>query len=504
MRVRTPASRGSFRIRLSVFDAVWALLTPWLAILIRDVGVLSPDKLQAAWLYGLISFAFAIIAFVAFRIRDGMTRYFSVHDALDVAKAVAVSELLTCSVLFTLTRLDGIPRSTPLIHALVLGAGLVVARTLVRVFHAERAVMQAQHESAEHIVVIGSSQLSSLYMKLLETYAPGQRRVIAVLDDRPEMIGRSVAGVRIIGPPQHLQPVIDEFIDHGIRVDRVIIGGDADMLPKAVMDEIRRVCRRRSIGFDLVTRLLGLNEMQSAPAAQLAPPAKRSAPKFTPPAYFRIKRFIDFVVAMILSLVFFPLFLLTGLVVLIDVGSPVLFWQRRIGMDGVAFELHKFRSLKPSFDWRGQPVPDTDRLSWVGSLLRRFHLDEIPQLLNVLVGDMSLIGPRPLLPHDQPPNPSLRLTVRPGITGWAQVNGGALLTADEKNALDEWYIRNASPWLDLKIAIRTVLFVLGGATRTARGDARPSKALPARPALRAQPVRRRASNQIARRRASQA
>ena len=83
-------------------------------------------------------------------------------------------------------------------------------------------------------------------------------------------------------------------------------------------------------------------------------------------------------------------------------------------------------------------------MSWIGYLLRKFRLDELPQLLNVLVGDMSLIGPRPLLPHDQPADPTLRLMVRPGITGWAQVNGGKLLTPEEKNALDEWYVRNAS------------------------------------------------------------
>src|SRR5207248_2242991 len=102
------------------------------------------------------------------------------------------------------------------------------------------------------------------------------------------------------------------------------------------------------------------------------------------------------------------------------------------------------------------------RISRIGALLRKSRLDELPQLLNVLVGDMSLIGPRPLLPHDQPPDPTLRLMVRPGITGWAQVNGGTLLTVSEKNACDEWYVRNASLWVDLKIIGKTALFVLTG------------------------------------------
>src|SRR5262249_58330541 len=113
-------------------------------------------------------------------------------------------------------------------------------------------------------------------------------------------------------------------------------------------------------------------------------------------------------------------------VVLLDVGSPIFFWQRRVGIYGQGFHIHKFRTLKPAYDAQGQPHPSADRVSWAGALLRKFRLDELPQLLNVLVGDMSLIGPRPLLPHDQPSNAIARLMVRPGITGWAQVNGGKL------------------------------------------------------------------------------
>ena len=106
---------------------------------------------------------------------------------------------------------------------------------------------------------------------------------------------------------------------------------------------------------------------------------------------------------------------------------------------------------------QADPPRRTFILDW--KVFRNLRLDELPQLLNVLVGDMSLIGPRPLLPHDQPANPSIRLTVRPGITGWAQVNGGTLLTPEEKHDLDEWYIRNASLLLDFRILLMTFLFM---------------------------------------------
>ena len=107
-------------------------------------------------------------------------------------------------------------------------------------------------------------------------------------------------------------------------------------------------------------------------------------------------------------------------------------------------------------------TPEERRLSKLGRAIRAGRLDEIPQLLNVLVGDMSLIGPRPLLPVDQPSDPRLRLSVRPGITGWAQINGGTMVTPAEKDALDVWYVRHASFWLDLKIAKSTALFGIFG------------------------------------------
>jgi FlaA1/EpsC-like NDP-sugar epimerase len=125
MAAPLPTSRGSLRVKWSVFDIAWAALSPYVALAIRDAYILSADGIQTVSIYWLITFAFSLFAFAAFRLRDGMAYYFSVHDAVEIAKAVLVAELLTCLVLFTVTRLDGIPRSTPIIHALVLSLGLV-------------------------------------------------------------------------------------------------------------------------------------------------------------------------------------------------------------------------------------------------------------------------------------------------------------------------------------------------------------------------------------------
>jgi len=334
----------------------------------------------------------------------------------------------------------------------------------------KRQTDRRRHIDCEHIIMIGSNRVTSLYMQLIEAYSLGNCRVIAVLDDRPKLHGRKIGGVRILGLPQHLESIIHEFEVHGVRTHRVIIGSETDALSDEALNEMHRVCERHKINLEFVPQLLGMSTLQSARTDGLSVPTEGliEQPSFSPPAYFRLKRFIDFVAALVLIILLSPLFILAAALVLVDLGSPVLFWQQRMGMGGRTFQLYKIRTLQAPFDSRGRPVAEEERLSWIGRLLRRTCLDELPQLFNVLVGDMSLIGPRPLLPIDQPANPTVRLMVPPGLTGWAQVQGGKLLTPRQKEELDEWYIRNASPWVDLRIIVMTVQFLLGGEDRSAR------------------------------------
>src|SRR5262249_56616390 len=134
-------------------------------------------------------------------------------------------------------------------------------------------------------------------------------------------------------------------------------------------------------------------------------------------------------------------------------GLAGLSWQGRHGWQGRRFLVYKFRTLAAPFASAGNLVLAGRQPSVIGRQLRATRIDELPQLLNVLFGDMSLIGPRPLLPEDQPADTTIRLSVRPGMTGWAQVNGGKLLSKENKVKLDEWYVRNVSLWLDLRIVL---------------------------------------------------
>ena len=191
-----------------------------------------------------------------------------------------------------------------------------------------------------------------------------------------------------------------------------------------------------------------------------------------------MKRLLDFIVAFLALLLMWPvIFMLTALI-RHQLGSPALFRQVRPGLHGHPFELCKFRSMGYACDEKGDLLPDSERLGKFGRLLRRSSLDELPQLWNVLKGDMSLVGPRPLLmeylplySHEQ----ARRQEVRPGITGWAQVNGRNAISWEEKFRLDVWYVDNQSFWLDLKILALTIKQVLLRLGVSAPGEATMAK-----------------------------
>jgi lipopolysaccharide/colanic/teichoic acid biosynthesis glycosyltransferase len=457
-----PSSRAYFTARVAIVDAAWAATAPLLALAFRDMAVPSSEWAQTVALYWAVSFMASMAAFFVFRLRDGLMRYFSVQDALEVIKAVACAELLICIALFWLTRLDGIPRSALVIHAIVLATGLLMARGFARLFEFDRSKPSPEAVS-EHVIIIGSNYLSSLLIKMFSAHSPAQRRVVAALDDRPAMIGRAIAGVPILGGPRELLPIIDEFAIHGVRIDRVIVGGGADLISEDVLDIVRSACERRALKLEFLPQMLALDPPRTAGVPDVA---EAVVPILPVPTYFGLKRLFDFFAAAVAIVFLLPLILCVSGLVLIDVGTPVLFRQLRLGRAGRGFMIYKFRTLQAPFDLLGQANPRHHRESLLGQMLRRTGLDELPQLFNVVLGDMSLIGPRPLLPKDQPANPTVRLMVRPGITGWAQVNGAKLLTAEEKDQLDEWYIRNASLALDLRIALLTFRYVATGERRS--------------------------------------
>lgn len=185
--------------------------------------------------------------------------------------------------------------------------------------------------------------------------------------------------------------------------------------------------------------------------------------RVAPPSEQCFKRLFDIVVASMTVVLLLPLLLLLGLLVRRNMGSPVLFRQRRPGLDGKPFVLRKFRTMTDATDSQGNALPEAQRLTDLGRFLRSTSLDELPELLNVLEGEMSLVGPRPLRMRyleRYSPEQARRHDVKPGITGWAQIHGRNAITWEERFALDVWYVDNWSLWLDLKILVGTLRTVV--------------------------------------------
>ena len=191
-----------------------------------------------------------------------------------------------------------------------------------------------------------------------------------------------------------------------------------------------------------------------------------------------MKRLLDIIIASIALILLSPLYAYVAYKVKKNLGSPVLFRQVRPGLNGKPFEMIKFRTMKNAVDGQGNPLPDSERLTPVGKMLRATSLDEMPELWNVIKGDMSVVGPRPLLMEYLPlynTEQAKRQNVRPGMTGHAQVNGRNAISWEEKFKLDTWYVENQSTLLDFKIMLKTVKKVLAKDDISAEGEATMTK-----------------------------
>ncbi|MBG0811735.1 sugar transferase [Methylosinus sp. H3A] len=469
MRVASPASRDRTAFRLQLADLCWATAAPFIALALRDPALLDSSEfsqdIPAPYRYAFLSISCSLLILWSFRLSDRMGQFFSLRDAVDVCGASACAVASSSVILFTLTRLEGVPRSTPVIYGLVLSAGLIAIRAATRLHHRDVWRKELETDVADpavalrRVILIGVDRFASVAIKLTDYQRPRTTQVVAALDARPSFVGRKVGGVSIVGLPQDIGAVLDEYAEHGVEIGEVWIADDKEALPAELLVEVAAQCDARGRDCIKISEALNLAPRQAPPDMRLG-----AAPEgpFDAPDYFNSKRVIDLLFTSLLLVLALPAGLVVACAILIDVGAPIVFWQQRVGRNGERFFVYKFRTFRPPFDRYGRRLPRERRLSRIGRAIRAVRLDEIPQLYNVIIGHMSLIGPRPLLPVDQPADPRRRLSVRPGVTGWAQIKGGTLVSPEEKNALDVWYIRHASWRLDLAIAFGTLSVALTG------------------------------------------
>jgi lipopolysaccharide/colanic/teichoic acid biosynthesis glycosyltransferase len=440
-------------VNVSTLLLIWGAAAPLLAFLLRDASFVQDDLRGDAITYIAVAALVTPAIFVWSRLSHAVSRFFSMADALAIAKGSAAAVLCTVTILFVFTRLNNVPRSVPILHFLVLAGGTIVARAESYLRRRRRNRVVAS-EAPENIIVVKVSDLSWFYIQMVEEFAADTYHIVALVDESNSLQGRFVHGYPVAGRVRDIAQVIDEYAIHGVRIDRIVLAAATDALAPEVLDVLVSAAAERSIPVDILPDRLGL--------ARSEPPIRDEAldealPSAEPRGMFwTTKRWFDIVTACLLLVAAAPVALVVAALVLLDCGMPIMFWQVRIGRHGERITVYKFRTLRTPYARTGALTPADRRISWIGSVIRKCHVDELPQLFSVLLGDMSFIGPRPLLPVDLSADASLRFAARPGITGWAQVKGATLLTADEKNAMDEWYVRHASWKLDLLIALYTI------------------------------------------------
>ena len=481
-----PAAVLKPRTLLGLADAASALAAPFAAAYLRDAsefGAVRVD-LAAFAVYAVLS---AAASFTIIR-HAGCARVaphaFGLNDASRVARAVALGILVGAAAGFACTRLHDVARAVPFIQAFLQVAAFVGTRMLAQRITRGRAAAGA----ARHVLVIGSSRTAISCFNALRDLSGRSIAIAGFLTDQRDAVGQTIGGEKILGTIADIENVLSTLRVHGVEVWRLVVATREDGFTAAEAAAVERADRT------MACRRLDAYAILADFAAGTAPPdgrpgAAAPAPFGERPAYARVKRAVDVACALGLLVAAAPLMLVLCAVVALDAGMPILFWQRRLGRNGVPITIYKFRTMGAPLDRAGRLLSDAQRLSAAGRWMRKLHLDELPQLLSILRGDMSFVGPRPLLPADQPRDARGRLSVRPGLTGWAQVHGGALVDPEDKNALDLWYVAHAGLLLDAAIAARTLRTIVPGDRLAA------ARLAPARRwfRARAEPARRRAA-----------
>jgi lipopolysaccharide/colanic/teichoic acid biosynthesis glycosyltransferase len=445
------------------------------AILLRDNFELTAEKWIDAAPYLACTLAAAAVVFPAFGTNRCVWQFTTLTDYLRICAATVTTVVSAVALGFAFNRMDGVARALPPLQGLSILFGLVGARVLTRLWHAPAdrpAPAKALEATTGHktVLIVGPGELAHLYSCSVARFAPYRIRIAGVLDADGRHTGRSIHGHPILGTPEQIVDALRKLEVHGVFVDSIVVTTPFDELSRHAQSELLEIEKTSDLSVEFLLDQMGLGLRNDASASLDAcsqniatfafDDAELSALMRKP--YWRAKRVIDIVGACALLAVLAPLGLLAAILAALDVGWPVIFWQQRPGRNGQPFKLYKLRTMAAAHDAHGRRVPDELRVSAIGRLSRRMRFDEFPQLLNILFGEMSFVGPRPLLPVDQPAAYAARLLVRPGLTGWAQVMGGRAISAADKAALDLWYVRNASLALDFEIALRTIAIVVFG------------------------------------------
>jgi lipopolysaccharide/colanic/teichoic acid biosynthesis glycosyltransferase len=466
------------RAQLLLFDLVLVAFATVCALVLRDNLEFSPVRFSALVPYLALTLLSAAVVFPLLGTSRTIWRFAAMPDYLRLLAATALIVLAAVAFSFGYNRLDGIARALPILQGLLILVVLVGTRVLMRLRHAARgkpsqlAVATSPLPGTETVLVVGLGRLTDLYLRSVAEFAPERVRIAGLLGRNPHQTGRFVHNKKVLGTPDQIGETLRDLEVHGVLIDRIVVTTAHSKLSETERLALLSVEKSSAIRVEFIAELMGLDAPSDAKARDgISPPHDDTAAFLIGEAelaalarrpYWLVKRASDVLGALVLLVLLAPVMLLAATLTAINVGVPVTFRQQRPGLGGRPFKLYKLRTMASAHDADGHPVPESMRLSIIGRFLRRTRLDELPQLVNILIGQMSFIGPRPLLSADQSAAYAARLLVRPGLTGWAQVKGGREVSAANKAALDVWYVKNASLALDLRIIAHTVHMLIFG------------------------------------------
>ncbi len=468
-------------VLISIIDLVLVAATVVIALFVRDDFAINPARLDLYLPYMMLSVASAVVVLPALGLHKRMWRFSSYQDYARVVCASFLIVAVAVSIGSVFGLLNGVARSIPVLHLMFMASLLVSARLAARSMRRYQEVSAAASVRAddagtpaiESQLVLGVGPLAEVYLRSILQFERPHVRIVGIIGERNRHVGRVMFGYPVLGSIDEIDRILDELTVHAVHIDRIVVTAAVEDLAGETALSLLRLKAKNLVHIEWMDLLSPTLAGATVPAVQ----PSETVPETAGPAfvlsddelaalrsrtYWSLKRVIDVVCSAVLLAVLAPVIALVWALVAVEFGQPVLFWQMRPGKGGRPFRLYKFRSMAGARDATGQRRSDKERTTAVGAFLRRTRLDELPQLVNILRGDMSFVGPRPLIQAEQTAAIAARLIVRPGLTGWAQVKGGRDISVDDKAALDIWYARNASFRRDFEIILRTIPMVVFG------------------------------------------
>ena len=450
-----PRSR---RLLILAHDVIVIAAAFPVAIALAENFTFREQHIVSAVCGSLLLAVIASLVWRTMRIQQTMWRYASPDELLTVVKALCAIMVLFLASMFFLNLLDNLSRSVLILFWAVSFAGLFFTRiaycSAVQAYR--RRLHRKESNPTYRVLIQANMEEASAAIQSFLRYHGSQADIVGIISDDAEK-GRLLHGIEILGRTHQIGEALASLDVTG-RYPQVIVLGASQPLSEQVLPDALAINKITIINVtDIATYRTDVGS--DAAVIDLAPPA------FEDKLYGRAKRFIDLAVASLALFFLAPLLLIISSAIYLLDGAPVLFVQLRAGKGLHQFHLLKFRTMRPPTDKSGRALTEDERVTWLGSVLRATRADELPQLWNVLKGEMSLVGPRPLLSRDMPKEIGTlaeRYCIRPGITGWAQVNGGKQIGNDAKIPLDIYYIRNMSFEFDLRIMLMTIGMLING------------------------------------------